>query len=259
MGAGHTYWGDTRNRIGSAQIASRHFLLQYDAMFFDKRGATQPWRPNYGEWFEVCHFLERELRKSPNVSLYFKSQMPRKSKTSSPYEMLFYLVAILWIIEVTNLFLGHQLCRYGIFPRTPQGLIGIPLSPFLHGSVAHLFLNTGPLVVLGGLILVNGQTPFVRSTVFIVLAGGMGLWLIGRPAYHVGASALIFGYFGYLLARGIFDRRLKSLFIAFIAVAAYGGLFWGMLPTVSYVSWEGHLCGFVAGIVAAWVEKRKRS
>ena len=184
--------------------------------------------------------------------------MPRKRKLSSPYDALVYLIIILWIIEIANLFLGHQLCRYGIYPRTPQGLIGIPLSPFLHGSVAHLFLNTGPLIVLGGLILVDGRTPFVRSTVFIVLVGGMGIWLIGRPAYHVGASALIFGYFGYLLARGIFDRRLKSFFIALVAVAAYGGLFWGLLPTASYVSWEGHLCGFVAGILAVWVEKRKR-
>lgn len=184
--------------------------------------------------------------------------MPRKSRTPSTYELLIFLVANLWIVEIANLFLGHQLCRYGIFPRTAQGLIGIPLSPFLHGSVAHLFLNTGPLIVLGGLILVNGRKPFIRSTVFIVLAGGVGIWLIGRPAYHVGASALIFGYFGYLLARGIFDRRLKSLLIAFVAVAAYGGLFWGLLPTVSYVSWEGHLCGLFAGILAAWVEKWRR-
>jgi len=185
--------------------------------------------------------------------------MPHKRKTSSPYKLLLHLTVILWGIEILNLLLDHQLCRYGIFPRTSQGLIGIPVSPFLHGSVAHLLLNTGPLIVLGGLILVNGRTPFIRSTVFIVLVGGMGLWLIGRPAYHVGASALIFGYFGYLLARGILDRRLKSFFLALVAVALYGGLFWGMLPTVSYVSWEGHLCGFVAGIRAAWVEKRKRS
>lgn len=184
--------------------------------------------------------------------------MPRKRQTSSPYEILFYLVLLLWIVEIANLLSGHQLCRFGIFPRTPHGLTGIPLSPFLHGSVAHLFLNTGPLIVFGGLIMMNGRIPFVRSTVFIVLAGGMGLWLIGRPAYHVGASALIFGYFGYLLARGIFDRRLKSLFIALVVLAAYGGLFWGMLPTVSYVSWEGHLCGFVAGIMAAWFERRRR-
>lgn len=173
--------------------------------------------------------------------------------------MLLYLIVTLWIVEIVNLFFAHQLCRYGIFPRTPHGLMGVPLSPFLHAGIAHLFLNTGPLIVLGGLILVNGRAVFVRATVFIVLVSGMGIWLIGRSAYHVGASALIFGYFGSLLARGIFDRRLKSLVIAFVAVAAYGGLFWGMLPTISYVSWEGHICGFMAGIMAAWVEKRNRS
>jgi membrane associated rhomboid family serine protease len=98
----------------------------------------------------------------------------------------------------------------------------------------------------------------MRSSVLIVLAGGAGVWLIGRPAYHVGASALVFGYFGYLLARGLFDRRIQSLSIAALVVFAYGGLFWGLMPRVSFVSWEGHLCGFLAGIVAARVERPKR-
>jgi membrane associated rhomboid family serine protease len=93
--------------------------------------------------------------------------------------------------------------------------------------------------------------------VFIILMGGLGLWLVGRPAYHVGASALIFGYFGYLVAKGIFDRRMKSFLFAMVAIAAYGGLFWGLLPTVRYISWEGHACGFIAGIMAAWIERRK--
>lgn len=184
--------------------------------------------------------------------------MLQKRKTFSPYELLLYLVATLWIIEIVNLLLGHQLCRYGIFPRTPQGLSGIPFSPFLHGSLAHLFLNTGPLVILGGLVLVNGRTAFIRSTITIVLISGIGIWLIGRSAYHIGASALIFGYFGYLLTNGVIKQEMKSIFLALVAVAAYGGLFWGLLPTVSYVSWEGHICGFVAGIMAARFEKHKR-
>ena len=92
----------------------------------------------------------------------------------------------------------------------------------------------------------------------IVLGSGLGIWLVGRPAYHVGASALIFGYFGYLLANGLIKREVKSILLALVAVAAYGGLFWGLLPTVSYVSWEGHVCGFAAGILAARLEKRKR-
>jgi membrane associated rhomboid family serine protease len=184
--------------------------------------------------------------------------MPRPRKTSSPYELLFYLVAALWIVEIVNFLLGHRLCRYGIFPRTAGGLTGIPLSPFLHAGLAHLFLNTGPLIVLGGLVLMDGRRPFIRATVVIVLAGGLGIWLIGRPSYHVGASALIFGYFGFLLAKGAVDRRFQSLLIACVVAAAYGGLFWGMLPAAAYVSWEGHACGFLAGGLAAWSERPRR-
>jgi membrane associated rhomboid family serine protease len=192
------------------------------------------------------------------VAECIRAFMPRKHKMYSPYAWLFYLVAMLWIVEFVNLLFDHQFCRYGIFPRTPQGLVGIPFSPFLHAGVVHLFLNTGPLIVLGGLILMTGRAIFIRSTVFIILMGGLGLWLVGRPAYHVGASALIFGYFGFILAKGIFDRRMRSFFFAMVAIAAYGGLFWGLLPAASYVSWEGHACGFIAGILAAWIDRRKR-
>lgn len=183
--------------------------------------------------------------------------MPRKRKISSSYELLIYLIAVMWVVETINLFSGHRLNQFGIFPRTAQGLVGIPFSPFLHGGLAHLFLNTGPLIVLGGLVSMNGRPAFIRSSVFIVLVSGVGIWLVGRPAFHVGASALVFGYFGCLLAKGFFDRRIRSFLIALLVIAAYGGLFWGMLPSVPYVSWEGHACGFGAGIAAAWVERRR--
>jgi membrane associated rhomboid family serine protease len=184
--------------------------------------------------------------------------MPRKLSPSSPYGPLFYLIALQWLVEIVNLLMGHQLCRYGILPRTLRGLVGIPLSPFLHAGLAHLLLNTGPLIVLGGLISMNGRQAFIRTTVFITLVGGAMLWMIGRPSYHVGASLLIFGYFGYLLAKGVFDRRMQSLLIAILVVAAYGGLFWGMLPTVPYISWEGHLSGFIAGVMVVRLPKRKK-
>ena len=174
--------------------------------------------------------------------------MPRQRKPSSPYELIVYLVAILWGVEIVNLMVGHRLCRFGILPRTLHGLTGIPLSPFLHAGVAHLLLNTGPMLVLGGLVLMWGRRGFIRATVVIILVGGLGLWIVGRPSYHVGASALIFGYFGYLLARGIFDRRMSSLLIAVLVVLAYGRLFWG-----------GHACGFLSGVAAAWIGRRKGS
>ena len=183
--------------------------------------------------------------------------MPRKQKSLSSYEYLLYMVVTMWVVAFVNLLVDHQLCRYGILPRNLEGLVGIPFSPFLHAGLAHLAFNTIPLIFLGGLLLFHGRKAFIRSTVIIVLAGGLGIWLVGRPAYHVGASALVFGYFGYLLARGLFDRRFQSFFLSLVTVLAYGGLFWGLLPTVAYVSWEGHICGLVAGIVAARLEKRR--
>ena len=203
-------------------------------------------------------FVSSGSRWSWKITIPEKNRMPRKRANSSPYRLLVQLIIIMWGVELINLTMGHRLNQYGIFPRMAQGLLGIPFSPILHAGVAHLFFNTGPLIVLGALILINGRHAFVRSTAVIVLAGGLGIWLVGRPAYHVGASALVFGYFGYLLTRGIFDRRLRSFLIALVVAAAYGGLFWGLLPTVPYVSWEGHVCGFAAGILAAWGERKRR-
>jgi len=171
------------------------------------------------------------------------------------FSLIIYFAATLWAVEAVNFLTGHELIRWGILPRTVKGLVGIPLSPFIHTGIMHLIFNTGPIVILGGLICWRGKWIFLGKTFFIILVGGLGLWIIGRPSYHVGASGLIFGYFGYLVSRGILKKSFSSLIVSLITVFAYGGLIWGLLPTYSWISWEGHLCGFVAGIVAAWFER----
>jgi len=171
------------------------------------------------------------------------------------FSLIIYFAATLWAVEAVNLLTGHELIRWGILPRTVKGLVGIPLSPFLHTGIMHLILNTGPIVILGGLICWQGKWIFLEKTFFIIFVGGLGLWIIGRSSYHVGASGLIFGYFGYLASRGIFKKSISSLIVSLFTVFAYGGLIWGLLPTYSRISWEGHFCGFVAGIVAARISK----
>lgn len=160
-------------------------------------------------------------------------------------------VAALWVIELCNVLLGHRLSRWGIVPRTMWGLVGIPLSPFLHGSVVHLLLNTLPLTLLGGLVMMQGKARFLEVSLCITMLGGAGVWLFGRAASHVGASGLIFGYFGYLVARGWYRRDLYALSAAALTVLFYGGMLWGIVPTRLGVSWEAHLFGLLAGIVAA--------
>nr|VFJ73949.1 MAG: Rhomboid family protein [Candidatus Kentron sp. FW] len=176
---------------------------------------------------------------------------PAKTILSSRFGLAIGLVAIIWIIEITNLFLGHGLTQFGILPRTTQGLIGIPLSPFLHVNPMHAALNTVPLLILGSFVSLRGaQTYLVTSFIIIIFAGG-AVWLFGRPSYHVGASGLVFGYFGFLVARGWYDRGFFSLIVAAITVLLYGGIIWGIFPVRSYISWEGHLFGLIAGIIAA--------
>jgi membrane associated rhomboid family serine protease len=160
-------------------------------------------------------------------------------------------VALLWGIECVNILLDHRLNWWGILPRTLTGLVGIPLSPFLHGSFTHLILNTVPLVTLGSFVAFYGTRVFLTVSLWIVLLSGAALWLLGRSAYHVGASSVIFGYFGYLVARGWYERSVTALLVALLTLMLYGSIVWGVLPTRFYISWEGHLFGLLAGVLVA--------
>ena len=128
------------------------------------------------------------------------------------------LVAVIWAVEIVNLLLGHGLVSWGILPRSFSGLIGIPLSPMLHGGVWHAVSNTVPLFVLGALTLAGGKRMFWQTTVNVTLLSGALVWLFAREAYHVGASGLVMGYFGVILARAVIDRSLSAIAIAIVTV-----------------------------------------
>ena len=159
-------------------------------------------------------------------------------------------VGLLWGIELVNVAFGNRLLAFGILPRTIVGLRGIIFAPFLHGSFTHLLANTLPLLVLGSLVLLSGRRAFVRASVIIAVVGGGLTWAFGRAAYHVGASGLIFGYLGFLVAKAWYERQVLSILIALLAAGLYGGILWGVLPTTPGVSWEGHIFGFLAGLLA---------
>jgi len=108
------------------------------------------------------------------------------------------------------------------------------------------------------MVLIQGKRTFLETTFSIIFLGGTGVWLIGRTSYHVGASGLIFGYFGFLVALGIFKRSISSMLISIFTIFVYGGLFIGLLPTLSHISWEGHFSGFLAGVLAAWFERKNK-
>lgn len=165
-------------------------------------------------------------------------------------------VGILWVIEIINTIFNHHLSEFGVLPRHISGLPGIIFSPFLHGSIGHLMLNSMPLILLGGLVMFRGIWKFVRISLIITILSGLGVWIFGRLAYHVGASGLIFGFFGFLLASAWFEKKLSSIFFAALVFFVYGGLLWGVFPSSPHISWEGHLFGLLAGGVAARFESR---
>jgi membrane associated rhomboid family serine protease len=166
--------------------------------------------------------------------------------------IVFVCVLVAWAVELVDRTLyGGTLEQLGIRPRSAAGLWGIPAAPLLHAGWAHLAANTVPFIVLAWLVLVRGLSDFVVVTVMVVMLGGLGVWLFGRPnTDHIGASGLIFGYLGYLLARGYFERNLPSILLAVVVAVAYGGALWGLLPGQPGVSWEGHVFGFAAGVGA---------
>lgn len=168
--------------------------------------------------------------------------------------LLFGAVAVAWGLEILDLILFGFFDRFGIQPRTLSGLIGVATAPFLHLGFPHLLSNTLPFLMLGGIVLIGGRKVFLTATLIIIAVGGMALWMLGPSATnHIGASLLIFGYLGFLLARGIFEKSLFWIVVSVITLVFYGGMLAGVLPGQPGISWQGHLFGFVAGVFAARV------
>ncbi|MEV7005366.1 rhomboid family intramembrane serine protease [Streptosporangium sp. NPDC051022] len=169
------------------------------------------------------------------------------------------LVAAMWAIEIVDYVVPGDLDGYGIRSWNIEGLGGIFLAPFLHAGFGHLMANSLPLLILGFLAALRGLGKFLLASLIIIVVSGLGVWFTSSPmVVTVGASGLIFGYFGFVLARGLFDRRILDIVIGLGVAAAYYSIIWGVLPGEAGISWQGHLFGLIGGIIAAWVLRRKR-
>jgi membrane associated rhomboid family serine protease len=168
------------------------------------------------------------------------------------------MAALMWLVEIVDLVAG-DLDASGIRPRDPEGLIGIVTSPFLHGGFGHLIGNTIPFLVLGAVIALGGAVRVGLVTLTVAVVGGVGTWLTASEgSVHIGASGIVFGYATYLIARGLFSRRLLHLAGGLLVLAIYGTtLLFGLVPTPG-VSWQGHLFGAIGGVVAARALDRRR-
>lgn len=164
-------------------------------------------------------------------------------------------VAVLYLIELINLAVLHgSLDSDGVVPRSVSGLDGVIWGPLLHASWAHLISNTVPLLVFGFLAMAGGLGQWIAVTVCVWLISGLGVWLTG-PSHisTIGASGIAFGWLAFLLVRGLFNRSLAQLAIAFVLLAYWGSVLWGLLPGRPDISWQAHVFGALGGILAAWL------
>ena len=193
------------------------------------------------------------------MSSYYRKPVKKKSILKE-FKILTASIVLFWAIEVADyaIFQG-SLDQYGIKPRQTTALWGIILAPLLHGGFGHLIANTIPFITLGWLTMLQETSDFYIVSFVSALVGGIGVWLFGEPnSVHIGASILIYGYLGFLLLRGYFQKNIPSIALSVFVAVIYGGLIWGVFPSEIGVSWQGHLFGFVGGAIAAKMIAREK-
>jgi membrane associated rhomboid family serine protease len=186
-----------------------------------------------------------------------KTLMMNKSDRAKLLQSIIYptlFIIAFWLVKVMELLLDTRFSSFGIMPKKAEGLIGIITSPFLHGDIAHLSANTFPMLVLGSLLFYVYRKIAWRVLILVWIVTGIWVWVMGREAYHIGASGVIYALASFLFFSGIFRRDGRLLAITFLVAFIYGSLIWGLFPDLfpeKNISWESHLMGLVAGLVIA--------
>ena len=168
-----------------------------------------------------------------------------------------YLFVLLLIIEVVNLSTGRLLNQFSIIPRELGALPFIFTAPLLHASLQHFLSNIFTLCIFAFLLMQFGHRQFVITTGLLIIGTGLLVWLFGRHAFHLGASGVIYGYFGFLVLAGFLSKKISLMLISIAVAFFYGTMVWGVLPSQPYISWESHLFGFIVGLLIAWAMGKK--
>ncbi len=171
------------------------------------------------------------------------------------------IIPLLFVLAIVIVFWAESVFRLnfnylGIYPRKLTGLRGIVFGPFIHSDFKHLFNNSIPLFVLTTALFYFYREIKWKVLFFGLLTTGFLTWLIGRPSLHIGASGVIYMLTSFLLFKGIFSKQYQLTALSFIVIFLYGGFIWYIFPTDPKISWEGHLSGFIVGLVFAFLYKK---
>jgi membrane associated rhomboid family serine protease len=170
------------------------------------------------------------------------------------YPILF--VLIIWVLFWFEVRFGYNFTKYGIYPQSLKGLRGVLFSPFIHGSMQHLYHNTIPLFVLSMALFYFYKPIAWRVILFGILISGLFTWFIGRPSYHIGASGLIYVLISFIFFKGVFAKHYRLIALSLLVVFLYGSMIWYTLPIEEGISWEGHLGGLLTGLFFAVIFKK---
>ncbi|MDB9928318.1 rhomboid family intramembrane serine protease [Flavobacteriaceae bacterium] len=166
-------------------------------------------------------------------------------------------IVAIWLIYWVEITFGYNFNTYGILPREIKGLRGVLFSPFIHSDASHLSSNSIPLFVLLASLFYFYRKIAHKVLIYGILFSGLFCWIIARDSYHIGASGVIYLLFSFIFFSGIIRKHYRLIAMSLVVIFLYGGMIWFIIPTEDRISWEGHLSGFLIGLLFAFLYRKK--
>ncbi len=164
---------------------------------------------------------------------------------------VFFFLVLIWLVFLFEKAANLSLVRFGVYPRKLDGLLGVFMSPLIHGGWDHIFANSVSLLTLMSLLFYGYRKLAKEVFTWIYFLSGIYVWIFARPSFHIGASGIVYGLIGFIVLAGILSRNIRLMSISLLVIMLNAGFMWGIFPLVEGVSWESHLSGFIIGLVLA--------
>ncbi|WP_368506459.1 rhomboid family intramembrane serine protease [Tenacibaculum sp. 1_MG-2023] len=193
------------------------------------------------------------------IFVIFKVMNTEQQLKFSPsiFTIPFLFVIVIWFVYWIEIKFGWNFNKFGVFPRSFDGLKGVICSPFIHSDTKHLFNNSVPLFVLSACLFYFYKEVAVKVLLFGGIMTGLLTWLIARESYHIGASGIVYLLFSFVLFSGIIKKNYRLVAVSFVTIFLYGSMVWYVLPIKEGMSWEGHLSGLITGITLALLYRKR--
>lgn len=166
-------------------------------------------------------------------------------------------IVIIWFVYWFEIRFGYNFNKFGILPREFKGLKGVLFSPFIHSNTTHLFNNSVPLFALSTALFYFYRKVALKVLVFGAILSGLLTWIYARESYHIGASGVVYLLFSFIFFSGIFKNHFRLIAMSLVTIFLYGSMIWFVFPMEGRISWEGHLSGFVIGLILAFLYRKK--